>query len=204
MKVDIRKVFNERRNQYNTILESTEVVTELFGKNKQAKKQRKEENRLNELLDDKIVINENEISDYEKDYKDLIDFTVKLIKKEIPGADIRDVEIKPNKREINDDYTLLTYNQLIFIMSDDNYKKYVSKSKNKNLKNSEEVYDYVEELVEDNQNRFIKPVEKEGFSFNDEIDLYAKKKDGKEYLFVDFGDEAAFSLRLMMSLIVKK
>lgn len=202
--MDIRKVFNERRNQYNTILESTEVVTELFGKNKQAKKQRKEENRLNELLDDKIVINENEISDYEKDYKDLIDFTVKLIKKEIPGADIRDVEIKPNKREINDDYTLLTYNQLIFIMSDDNYKKYVSKSKNKNLKNSEEVYDYVEELVEDNQNRFIKPVEKEGFSFNDEIDLYAKKKDGKEYLFVDFGDEAAFSLRLMMSLIVKK
>lgn len=202
--MDIRKVFNERRNQYNTILESTEVVTELFGKNKQAKKQRKEENRLNELLDDKIVINENEVSEYEKDYKDLIDFTVKLIKKEIPGADIRDVEIKPNKREINDDYTLLTYNQLIFIMSDDNYKKYVSKSKNKNLKNSEEVYDYVEELVEDNQNRFIKPVEKEGFSFNDEIDLYAKKKNDKEYLFVDFGDEAAFSLRLMMSLLVKK
>lgn len=202
--MDIRNIFNERRDQYNALLESTEVVTELFGKRKKEKIQKRNEKLINDLLNDKLAINESDVDIYEKDYQDLINFISKLIKKEIPGADIRDVEVKPSRREINDDYTLITYNQLIFTMTDDNYKKYVSKSKNENLKNSEEPYEYVEELVEDNKNRFMIPVEKHGFSFNEETGLYAKKKNGKEYLYVDFGDEAAFSLNVMMSLLVKK
>ena len=82
-------------------------------------------------------------------------------------------------------------------------KKFISKSKNPELKEAENTWDCVDELIQDTFERIGKPLESKGYSY-DENRVYSKDQGGKEYIFVDLGDEAAFSVYLCMDIAVKK
>lgn len=190
----------------NFIINENEVVNEaFFAKMKEkraAKKAAKEEKRILNLVEDLIVIDENKLPYYEKEYNKLVQDMKTLLKREVPGCTFINQEVKHTSMS-GAGYEIHRFYLKLFELDDANFDRFKSKSKYEELKNAENTWDAVDELLQDTADRIGKPLESKGFSY-DENRLYAKPSNGKDYLFVDLGDETAFDVVIMMDIAVKK
>lgn len=180
-------------------------LLELFGykKRKETKKKIKKEREINEYLNTYPIVEEKDIDQYKNKLIENINMVKRLLSKEIPGVTYNSNELHSSFRNLNDEYKCQTYLIKLFDMTDSNFDKYKKKSKNENLKNTENSYDYVEELVQDNEKRIIEPIKQKGFILQDD-GSFTLKINGKSCIFIGISDEAAFSLSVGMILIVKR
>ena len=155
------------------------------------------------MIDEYLSISEKELPSYEKEINDLVNYVKSLLKKEIPNCSFKNQELSHNKVVIDSQHVLHEYHIKLFKLDDSNFKKFISKSKDANLKSAENTWDYVDELVNDTDKRIVKPIESKGFKDHG-YGLFSKSKDGKRYINVDLGDEATFDVDIFMKIIVKK
>ena len=179
-----------------------EGLFDKFKEKRAKKKAEKEERRNQEKLRNLVVINENEFSKYEKEFNEMVKFMTNLLKKEVPGCRFASQNIEHSSQDLGE-YIINRFSIGLFDLDDDNFKKFISKSKNPELKVAENTWDYVDELIQDTFDRIGNPLSKKGYDY-DENRIYSKEKDGKGYLFIDLGDEAAFSVYMYMDIAVKK
>lgn len=193
-------------NLMESLFDDEEYLEEgLFDKFKEKrakKKAEKEERRNQEKLRDLVVINENEFSKYEKEFNEMVKFMTNLLKKEVPGCRFASQNIKHSSQDLGG-HIINRFSIGLFDLDDDNFKKFISKSKNPELKVAENTWDCVDELIQDTFDRIGNPLSKKGYDY-DENRVYSKEKDGKGYLFIDLGDEATFSVYMYMDIAVKK
>lgn len=173
------------------------------GQKKLAKKAAKEQKRKQAMIGEYLSISEKELPSYENEINALVNYIKSLLKKEIPNCSFNNQELKHTKSVIDSQHIIHKYYIRLFEMNDDNFKKFISKSKDNNLKSAENTWDYVDELIADTDKRIVKPIEAKGFK-DDGQGLLSKSKDGKEYLNVDLGDEATIDIVISMEVIVKK
>ena len=202
--------FDDRINGMYRILEST-ILSEnkimqmaiKHGQKKLAKKASKEQKRKQAMIANYLSISEKELSTYENEINSLVNYMKSLLKKEIPNCSFKNQELKHTKSVIDSQHVVHKYYIRLFEMNDDNFKKFISKSKDANLKSAENTWDYVDELVDDTDKRIVKPIEAKGFK-NDGSRLFSKSKNGKKYINIDLGDEATFDVVVFMEVIIKK
>lgn len=91
-------------------------------------------------------------------------------------------------------------------MTEDNCKKFMKHSKSKELQSADNSWDYVEELLLDNEERVFKPIEKLGFKREEDSEIgdFIKRKNDKDYLSISVGDEVAFYITVAVMFIVGK
>ena len=179
-----------------------EGLFDKFKEKRAKKKAEKEERRNQEKLRNLVVINENEFSKYEKEFNEMVKFMTNLLKKEVPGCRFASQNIKHSSQDLGG-HIINRFSIGLFDLDDDNFKKFISKSKNPELKVAENTWDCVDELIQDTFDRIGNPLSKKGYDY-DENRVYSKEKDGKGYLFIDLGDEATFSVYMYMDIAVKK
>mgnify|MGYP003292524247 CR=1 FL=1 len=188
------------------IIDENEVVNEGFLANlkekRAAKKAAKEEKRAKDMLDETLLIDRNKLSVYEKEYNKLVKDMMSLLKREVPGCAFANTEPKHSSTVVAG-YEFHRFHINLFFMDDDNFIKFKNKSKNEELRNAENTWDAVDELIQDTFERIGKPLESKGFSY-DENRVYSKTQGGKEYIFVDLGDEAAFDVDIYMTVAIEK
>ena len=197
-------------NMYK-MLESHEVMEGFFSRRKEkkaAKKAAKEEQRLNNSLKHEIIVTPNELKACENEFNKTVAMVKGILKREVPGCKFIENEVRHQTKNIKAGYIQHTYLiKLLDMDSDDNFKKFISKSKQPELKNAnvDEPYNVVDELLQDNYTRLFDPITSKGFDdiYNDGSVL-SKKKDGKEYINVLMGDEALVEVEVYMSIIVKE
>ena len=175
---------------------------------KAEKKAAKAEKRAQKEMDSSVIISEKELPRFEKEFNDTVKFIVNLLKKEVPGANFINTDAKNASRRVNkikDGVEEHILSLKIFQMDDNNYDKYKSKSKYKELRDSENAWDYMDELLQDNCTRIADPIEAKGFEniYNDNS-VMSKKKGDKDYLQIILGDEATFDIDVYMHFIVQK
>lgn len=194
-------------NMYK-MLESHEVMEGFFSKRKEkkaAKKAAKEERRIQRIMDENIVIPIKDLPKHEKEFEDTVKFLRQLLKKEVPGCTFIDKDIKHTTHGIKQGYIEHRFTIKLFQMDDDNYDRYKSKSKCKELRDSENSWDYVDELLQDNHTRILDPIESKGFdNIYYDGSVMVKKKDGKDYISISLGDEATFDIDVFMYIVVKE
>ena len=103
-----------------------------------AKKAKKEEKKARREMERNVVISEKELPKFEKEFNDTVKFLVNLLKKEVPGADFINSDVKNVSKRVNrikDGLEEHIFSLKIFQMDDNNYDKYKSKSKYKELIN---------------------------------------------------------------------
>lgn len=191
------------------IIDENEVVNEGFLANlkekRAAKKAAKEEKRIQKIIDKEIVVSEKELVKCEKEFNDTVKFVTQLLKKEIPGCTFIDKEIKHTTHNVRKGYVEHRFSIKLFQMDDDNFDRYKSKSKCEELRNAENSWDYVDELLQDNATRILDPLESKGFdNIYYDGSVMVKKKDGKDYISISLGDEATFDMDIFMYIIVKQ
>lgn len=194
-----------------------EPLTEVFRKRKESKQKPKNKGKKivdlnqvkadeeNNLLINKFnIITSSEKSECEKDLKDTIDDIKKLLKKEIPGVTFNDENIKHSTNKIDNRYTIHTDRISLFKMTDENCKKYMEHSKSKDLQTADNSWDYVEEMVLDNEERIFKPIEKLGFKRDEDGEWgdFIKNKNGKVYITITVGDEVAFFIDIALMVTI--
>jgi hypothetical protein len=188
------------------IINDAEVVNEGFLANlkekRAAKKAAKEEKRNQQMLRDLLIVDEKKFPQYEKEFNSLIKYMITVLKREVPGCTFVSQEVRHSEKNITG-HVIHRFSLGLFDLTDENFKKFISKSKNPELKEAENTWDCVDELIQDTFERIGKPLESKGYSY-DENRVYSKDQGGKEYIFVDLGDEAAFSVYMYMDIAVKK
>ena len=190
------------------IINENEVINEGFLANlkekRAAKKAAKEEKRIQKMIDNNIVIDMKDLSKCEKEFNDTVKFLIQLLKREIPGCTFIDKEIKHTTHNVRKGYVEHRYSIKLFQMDDDNFDRYKSKSKNEELRNAENTWDFVDEFLEDNGKRILDPIEAKGFdNIYHDGSVMTKKKDGKDYISISLGDEVTFDMDVFMYIIVK-
>lgn len=193
-------------NMYK-LLESHEVMEGFFSKRKEkkaAKKAAKEARYLQNKLKDSIIISKNELSKCEKEFNNVVNFMRGLLKKEVPGCVFIDKDIKHSVRDIGGGHKEHEFKIKLFQMDDDNYDRYKSKSKCKELRDAENSWNYVDELLADNETRIKNPIQAKGFTGIEDDTRFVNKKDGKDYISISLGDEATFDIDVFMYVVVKE
>ena len=185
-----------------------EGLFDKFKEKRAEKKAEKAEKRAQKIMGKGVVISEKEFLKFKKEFDNTVKFVVSLLKKEVPGATFINTDVNKATHRVNkikNGVEEHIYSLKIFQMDDDNYDKYKSKSKYKELRDSENAWDYVDELLQDNCTRIADPIEAKGFEniYNDNS-VMSKKKDGKRYLEIILGDEATFDIDVYMEIIVQK
>ena len=178
-------------------------------KEKRAKKKaEKADKKAQREIERSVVISEKEIPKMEKEFETTVKFLISLLKKEVPGAEfINDNVKKVSKRTINlkDGVDEHIYSLKIFQMDDDNYDKYKSKSKCEELRNADNSWDYVDELLQDNRTRIFDPIKAKGFDeLSDNGTEFVREKNKNSYIHIHMGDEATLDIDVYMHFIVKK
>ena len=172
------------------------------------KKAAKADKKAKREMERNVVISEKELPRFEKEFNDTVKFLVNLLKREVPGAEFINSDTKNVSKRVNvikngvEEHIL---SLKIFQMDDDNYDRYKSKSKYKELRDSENAWDYMDELLQDNCTRIFDPIIAKGFDdiFNDGSE-FVKKKNDNYYIHIYMGDEATFDVDLYMHFIVQK
>ena len=204
---------DEAREKIYKLMENMEneglVEEGFFSKLKEKraeKKALKAEKRANQTIDSKVVITEKEFKKYEKEFIDVVKHSISILKKEIPNCELKTNNINDIKRSsssLNSNHEMHRLAISVFSMSDgENFENFKKKSKDEVLKNAENTYDCVDELIQDSTKRILNPIASKGFDF--ENFALIKEKDGKAYITIDFGDEATIDLDFYMDLIIKK
>lgn len=188
------------------IINENEVINEGFLANlkekRAAKKAAKEEKRNQQMLRDLLIVDEKKFPQYEKEFDSLVKYMISILKREVPGCTFASQEVHHSEKNITG-HVIHRFSLGLFDLTDENFKKFISKSKNPELKEAENTWGCVDELIQDTFERIGKPLESKGYSY-DENRVYSKDQGGKEYIFVDLGDEAAFDVYLYMDIVVKK
>ena len=125
-----------------------EGLFDKFKEKRAKKKAEKEERRNQEKLRNLVVINENEFSKYEKEFNEMVKFMTNLLKKEVPGCRFASQNIEHSSQDLGE-YIINRFSIGLFDLDDDNFKKFISKSKNPELKVAENTWDYVDELIQE-------------------------------------------------------
>lgn len=204
---DFEEYLEDRLDGMYSILESSnnelmEGFLQRMKEKRATKKAAKEEKRKQNMLKDLLIVSEKEFSKYEKEFNDMVKFMISLLKREVPGCTFASQEIKHSEKDLGD-HTVHRFSVGLFDLDDNNFEKFKNKSKNPELKNAENTWDCVDELIQDTFDRIGDPLSSKGFSY-DESRIYSKVHGGKDYIFVDLGDEAAFSVYMYMDIAVKK
>ena len=193
----------------NTVKQIQYTLEEgFFGKLKEkraAKKAAKEEKYNQAMLKELVIVDENKFSQYEKEFNSLVEYMISILKREIPGCTFISQEIKHSEKVVSG-HVIHNYSVRLFDLDNgDNYKKFIQKSKNPDLKGveNEESYNYVDEINQDTFDRIGKPLESKGYSY-DENRVFSKGVGGKDYIYVDLGDETMFQVYPHMTIAVKK
>ena len=132
------------------------------------KKAKKEEKRVKRMIDNSLVISENEFEKYKKEFEVVVKHAISILKKEIPGCKLKvdNVNnIKHSSNKLNDGYEIHRLALSVFNMDDDNFEKFKQKSKDDVLKNAENTYDCVDELMQDSIKRILDPIASKGFDY---------------------------------------
>jgi hypothetical protein len=204
----IRNIVEDYMEGVYNILENSEVCEGFLQRRREkkaAKKAAKEEKRFQEKINSEIVISKNELPKCEKEFNQAVTFMKSLIKKEVPGAVFYQNNIKHSTRDLGRGYIEHGFTINLFHMDDDNYDRYKKKSNYKELRDSENSWDYTNELLDDNDKRIKNPIIAKGYKpFDDDETMFGIKKGDKEYITIDLGDEATFNISIFMYVVVKE
>lgn len=206
--MDYREYIVERMNRVYESLSDNELMEGFFSRRKEkkaAKKAAKEEKRFQEKINSEIIISKNELPKCEKEFNQAVTFMKSLIKKEVPGAVFYQNNINHSTRDLGRGYIEHGFTIDLFHMDDDNYDRYKKKSNYKELRDSENSWDYTNELLDDNDKRIKNPIIAKGYKpFDDDETMFGIKKGDKEYITIDLGDEATFNISIFMYVVVKE
>ena len=185
-----------------------EGLFDKFKEKRAEKKAKKADRKAQREMERSVVVSEKEIIKMAKEFENTVKFLVSLLKKEVPGAEFINDNVKNvSKRTINlkDGIDEHIYSLKIFQMDDNNYDKYKSKSKYEELRNADNAWDYMDELLQDNHTRIFDPIKAKGFDdLFDDGSEFIKEKNKNPYIHIYMGDEATFDVDVYMHFIVKK
>lgn len=202
--------FNEYGKKIFDIPEkgAQEIVEEAFGFNrekKKAKQKARDEKMFQEGMKYVPLINENEIDKLNKEKETIINGVKKILSKEIPGCEFENFDLNGYIQNKNG-YEFHNFRATIFQLSDDNFKKFISKSKNEKLKTADESYDYPDEMLKDIETRIINPIKQLGLKQNNDYGQWAflKYKNGKPFICVQITEQLSFDIVITSTFCIKK
>lgn len=197
----------ESMERFNNLLETRNtIITELFSFSSKPKLDR-DERLFMERINNKVIIDKNELSKYKKEINNIVKSVYKILKKEVPGCDFigepnSDISYKISNKY---GYTVYSCGEVIFELDEDNFDKFKAKSKTIKNVDYDVSYDYPNEILDETENRILKPLERLGLKYDTDYGPYAysKFKDGKRYLTVDLGDEIMFDVTIEICFAIK-